>query len=118
MFLRAIYLSFIVEHGSRQVVHIGVTHSPTYVWLAQQIRKATPFGTVPCYLICDNDSKYGLHIERAVSSAYIELVPIPEAAPQANAMCERFIGSVRREDQDHVLLLNEQHSLNHPGGRL
>jgi putative transposase len=47
LFFRAIYLFFIIEHGSRRVVHVNVTRSPSDAWLAQQIREATPFGDGP-----------------------------------------------------------------------
>ena len=59
MFFRPLFLFFIIEHGSRKVVHVGVTRSPTEQWAAQQLREATPFGEGPKYLIRDNDSKFG-----------------------------------------------------------
>jgi len=107
---RTIFLFFIIEHRSRQVLHVGVTRSPTDAWLAQQIPDATPFGTGPRYLICDNDDKYGILFERAVHGAGAELIHTPVAAPKASAICERFIGSVRRECLDHILLLSEPHT--------
>jgi putative transposase len=48
--------------------------------------------------------------ERAVAGAQIELLHTPFQAPRANALCERFIGSVRRECLDHVLLFSEGHA--------
>src|SRR5262249_48069358 len=60
VFFSTLFLFFIVEHGSRRVVHVAVTRSPSDAWLAQQIREATAFGTGPRFLIGDNDDKYGL----------------------------------------------------------
>jgi putative transposase len=109
LFFRNIFLFFIIEHGSRRVVHAGVTRNPTDEWVAQQVRNATPFGEGPRFLICDNDDKFGPRFEHAVEGAGIDLIHTPPYAPKANAICERFIGSVRRECLDHILILSEKH---------
>ena len=61
LFFRPLFAFFITELGSRRIVHVGVTRSPTDEWVAQQLREATPFGVAPTYLIRDNDAKYGAH---------------------------------------------------------
>ncbi len=86
-----------------------MTRTPTDAWVAQQLREATPFGEGPRFLICDNDDKYGVQFERAVEGAGIELIHTPPYAPKANARCERFIGTVRRECLDHILILSDHH---------
>jgi putative transposase len=78
--------------------------------VAQQVREATPFGEDPRFLICDNDGKYGPLFDHAVEGAGITLIHTPPYAPQANAICERFMGSVRREFLDHILILSEGHA--------
>ena len=98
---RQLYAFFIVEHHSRRVVHVGITRHPTDVWMAQQLREATPFGEHPRYLIRDNDAKFGLQFARVAAGAGIEILKTPFHAPKANAICERFLGSVRRECLDH-----------------
>jgi transposase len=65
LFFREIFLFFIIEHGSRRVVHVNVTRSPSGAWVAQQIRDATPFGEGPRFLICDNDGTYGSLFDHA-----------------------------------------------------
>jgi putative transposase len=110
LFFRAVFLFFIIEHGSRRVVHVNVTRSPSDTWLAQQIRDVTPFGDGPRFLICDNDGKGGSLFDHAVEGAGITLIHTPPYAPQANATCERFMGSVRRELLDHILILSESHA--------
>jgi transposase InsO family protein len=102
---QAILVFVIVELGSRRVVHMGVTRNPTDEWTAQQLREATPFGEGPRYLIRDNDSKYGDSFGRV--TAGIEVLRTPYQAPKANAICERFLGSLRRECLDYLLILNE-----------
>ncbi|CAA9568352.1 MAG: hypothetical protein AVDCRST_MAG18-1699 [uncultured Thermomicrobiales bacterium] len=85
----------------------GVTRGPTDAWVAQQLREATPFGTAPRYLIRDNDRKYGSAFARVAEGSRITVLRTPIRAPRANAACERFLGSVRREYLDHVLVLGE-----------
>jgi len=92
------------------VIHVGVTRSPNDAWVAQQIRNANPFGEGPRFLLCDNDAKYGTLFSHAVNGANIEIIHTPLSSPQANAICERFIGSVRRECLDFVLILSERHA--------
>ncbi len=106
---RPLFAFFITEHGSRRIVHVGATRSPTDAWVAQQLREATPFGVRPKYLIHDNDAKYGEHFEAVAVGSRIEVLRTPIRAPRANAICERLLGSVRRECLDHVLLLSEAH---------
>jgi transposase InsO family protein len=86
---------------------VGVTRAPSDAWVAQQLREATPFGTGPKYLIRDNDDKFGAQFKRV--AAEIKLLKTPVHAPKANAICERFLGSVRRECLDHFLILSERH---------
>ncbi len=109
LFFRPMFLFFMIEHRSRRVVHVGVTRNPTDVWVAQQVREVTPFGVGPYFLICDNDAKYGLQFTHAAEGAGIEIIHTPYFTPKANALCERFIGSVRRECLDFILIVNEAH---------
>ena len=109
IWFRPLYLFFIVKLASRRVVHFGVTRSPTDAWVAQQLREATPFGRAPRFLIRDRDSKYGQAFTRVAIGTSIEVLRTPYRAPKANAICERFLGTVRRECLDHILVLGEQH---------
>ena len=109
IFFRPLFAFVITELGSRRIVHVGVTRSPTDEWVAQQLREATPFGAAPEYLIRDNDAKYGAHFDAVTLGTGIELLRTPIKAPRANAICERLLGSVRRECLDHLLILSEQH---------
>jgi transposase InsO family protein len=109
LWFRPLYLFFVVELASRRIVHFGVTRSPTDAWVAQQLREATPFGQAPRFLIRDRDSKYGQAFTRVAMGTSIEILKTPYRAPKANAICERFLGSVRRECLDHIMVLGEQH---------
>ena len=104
---RSLFAFGIIEFGSRRVVHLGVTRQPTDAWVAQQLREATPFDTAPRFLIRDNDRKYGPAFDRVAAGSGITVLRTPIRAPRANAACERFLGSVRRECLDHVLVRGE-----------
>ena len=105
---RPVFAFFIVELGPRRVVHLGVRWSPSGAWAAQQLREATPDGRGPRYLIHDHDAKFGPEFDRLAAASGIEVIRTPIRAPRANAICERFLGSVRRGCVDHVLILGER----------
>jgi len=109
LLFRPLYAFFVVALGTRRVVHIGVTRHPTDAWVTQQLREATPFDEQPRFLIRDNDGKYGPRFDRLAVASGIRVLRTPVRAPRANATCERFLGSVRRECLDHVLIVGERH---------
>jgi putative transposase len=109
LFFRQTYLFFIVELASLRIVHFNVTAYPTDAWVAQQLREATPYGQTPRFLVRDRDSKYGDAFTRVAKGSHIEILKTPYRAPRANAICERFLGSVLRECLDHMLIVGESH---------
>jgi len=108
LFFRSLFAFFITLLHSRRVIHVVVTRSPTDVWTAQQQREATPYGQGPKYLIRDRDNKFGPSFARVAAISGIKILKTPYHAPRANAICERFLGSVRRECLDHLLILQEK----------
>jgi len=109
LLFRPLYAFFVVELGTRRVVHVGTMRHLTGAWVAQQLREATPFDQRPRYLIRDNDGKFGATFARVAAASGITILRTPIRAPRANAVCERFLGSVRRECLDHLLVLGERH---------
>jgi putative transposase len=109
LLFRPLYAFFVIALETRRVVHVGVTRRPTDAWVAQQLREATPFDQRPTYLIRDNDSKYGPAFARVAAASGITELRTAYRAPRQNAACERFLGSVRRECLDHLLVLGEAH---------
>ena len=108
LFFRPLFAFFLIELKTRRVIHVGVTRSPSDAWVAQQLREATPYGHAPKYLIRDNDSKFGPCFARVARTSRIEILKTPSHAPRANAICERFMRSVRQECLDHLLILQEK----------
>ena len=101
------YIFVVMEFKTRRIIYTGVTKYPTDEWTAQQLREATPWGKGPKYLIRDRDSKYATHFSAVTGS--IKEVETPYRTPQANGICERFIGSLRRECLDHILIHDDRH---------
>jgi len=109
LLFRQLYAFFVVELATRRVVHVAVTRHPTDAWVAQQLREATPFGQSPPSLIRDNDSTFGPAFARVAKDSGITILRTTYRAPRMNAICERFLGSVRRACLNHVLILGEAH---------
>jgi putative transposase len=109
VWFRPIFAFFIVDINTKRVVHVGVTRHPTALRTAQQMREATPFGVGPELIIRDNDGKFGADFDRAAGGAGVRVLRTAVRAPLMNSVCERFLGSVRRECLDHVVVLAERH---------
>jgi hypothetical protein len=84
----------------RRIVHIAVTDHPTAAWTAQQLREAFPWDNAPKYLLRDRD-----HAFSAMKGIGVQEIVTAPRSPWQNAYVERFIGSVRRECLDHVIIL-------------
>jgi transposase InsO family protein len=90
---------------------VAVTRAPSEQWTAQQLREATPFGQAARFIIRDRDDKFGTAFDRVAKGAEMRVLKTAIQAPLMNATCERFLGSVRRECLDHLLILGERHLL-------
>jgi len=106
---RPLFAFFVVDVNTKEVVHIGVTRAPNARWTAQQLRQVTPFGEGPQFVIRDRDCKFGPDFDRVAKGAGVRVLKTAVQAPLMNATCERFIGSVRRECLDHVIVMGEAH---------
>jgi transposase InsO family protein len=102
----------VIDIKSRKVIHVGVTRAPTEQWTARQLRNITPFGEGTDVIIRDNDSKFGTEFDRVAKGAGMKVVRTAVRAPLMNATCERYLGSVRRECLDHIIILGRRHLAN------
>ena len=102
---RLVFVLVLLAHERRRVVHVAVTDHPTGAWTAQQLREAFPWDEAPRYLIRDRDHAFDGVAASTQTMGVHEVLTAP-ASPWQNAYIERFIGSVRRECLDHVIILN------------
>ena len=104
---------FFIDLGTRRVYLAGCNSHPDSAWISQQARQLTwqlqEHGTAKRFLIHDRDSKFTGSFEAVFASEGIETVLTLYRAPNANAIAERWIRSVRAECLDQLLILNEVH---------
>jgi putative transposase len=100
--LRRYYVLFFIAHASRRVWLAGCTTHPTGAWVTQQARNlGIDFADEGVrFLIRDRDSKYSGSFDEVFRSNRIRIVKAPVRAPQANAIAERFVRTVRAECLD------------------
>ena len=111
--LQRLYVLFFIELGSRRAHLAGGTANPTGAWVAQQARQFTwALQEQPSrfrFLIRDRDAKYTRDFDAVFASEDIDVIKTPVRAPKANAIAERFVGTVRRECLDWLIILNRRH---------
>jgi len=111
--LRRLYALVFIEIATRQVYLGGITANPTGEWATQQARNIIETfveRTEPIrFLIHDRDSKFTAAFDEVFRSEGIRTIRTPVRAPRANAFIERWIGTVRRECLDRLLIVNRRH---------
>jgi putative transposase len=106
---RLLYVWFVIDHGRRRILHFNVSANPTAQWVIQQLREAFPDGSVPDYLIYDNDSIFSNRVTEAIEHFQVRPKRTAYRSPWQNGTAERWVGSARRELLDHVIIFDEQH---------
>ena len=111
--LQRLYCLFVMEVGSRYVHILGITANPDGLWTVQQIRNLPmDLGDRPAgfrFLVRDRAGQFTASFDAVLAGAGIQVVKIPPRSPRANAICERLVGTLRRELLDRVLILGERH---------
>lgn len=106
---RVLYVFLVMELGTRRIVHCNVTAHPTAEWTLQQFREAIPTDHSYRFLIRDRDSIFSAEVDEQLKAFGLRVLRTPARAPQANAYCERLVGTVRRECLDFMIPFGEAH---------
>jgi putative transposase len=104
-----LYVFVVMEHASRRLLHVNVTAHPTAEWTLQQLRDAVPSDHGYRLLIHDRDRIFSQPLDRHIDHLGLCVLKTPPRAPQANAICERVLGTLRRECLDFLIPLTANH---------
>jgi putative transposase len=111
--LRRIYALIIIEHRTRRVHLAGITANPDGAWTTQAARNFLmdlgQLTTSIKFLLRDRAGQFTDSFDAVFQAEGIRILASPPQAPRANAICERIIGTLRRELLDRLLIVNEHH---------
>ncbi len=111
--LQRIYALIVIEHGTRRVHLAGITANPDGAWTTQAARNfLMNLGQRAAsvrFLIRDRAGQFTDSFDAVFHAEGIRILASPPQAPRANAICERIIGTLRREVLDRLLIVNEHH---------
>jgi putative transposase len=100
---RVLYVFIVIEHHSRRLIHFNVTAHPSAQWTRQQLREAVGYETRYEYLLHDRDSIFSADLDQSVRRLGLRVLKSPLRSPTANSICERVIGTIRRECLDWLI---------------
>jgi transposase InsO family protein len=106
---RLLYVCVVIEHASRRLLHVNVTAHPTAEWTLQQLREAIPSDHSVRFLIHDRDGMFSPALDQSVRHLGLHILKTPVRTPVANAICERVLGTLRRERLDFVMPFTATH---------
>ena len=106
---RSLYVFVIIEHGSRRILHLNVTGHPSAVWTLRQLREVVGLESRHRFLIRDRDCIFSSELDRSIGALGITVLKPAPRSPRMHAVCERVIGTIRRECLDWLIPLSEAH---------
>jgi putative transposase len=106
---RLLYVFVVIEHASRRILHVNVTGHPTAEWTLHQLREAIPADHAYRFLIHDRDSIFSQVLDRSIRHLGLRVLKTPPCYPQANAIGERVLGTLRQEALDYVIPFTDTH---------
>jgi putative transposase len=107
--LNVLYGFFVIHHDRCRILRFNATYHPTAQWVMQQVREAFPFDSAPRHLIFDRDSTFCPAVVEFVKALGTKPRRTAHRSPWQNPVAERWIGTLRHELLDHVVVLSQQH---------
>jgi putative transposase len=106
---RLLYVFVVIEHRSRRLIRCNVTAHPSAAWTLQQLRETVGSQDQYEHLLHDRDSIFATHLDESITRLGVKVLKSPPRSPMANGICERVIGTNRRECLDWLIPLSESH---------
>lgn len=106
---RLLYVFVVIVHGSRRLVRVDVTVHPSAEWTLQQLREVIGYADSYRNLIHDRDCIFTKHLDESIKTLGLSVLKSPPRCPKANSICERVIGTIRRECLDWLIPMSEAH---------
>jgi putative transposase len=106
---RLLYVFVLMEHATRRILHVNETTHPTASWTLQQLREAIPADHGYRFLLHDRDRSFSPQLDQSIHNLGLRVLKTPPQSPQANALCERLVGTLRRECLDFVIPFTAHH---------
>ncbi len=107
--LGVLHCLFVIGYDRRTILHYNVTPNPSGFWTALQLRQTWQFESSCKFLIFDRDAKFSAEVLSTIKELGLTSVRTAFRSPWQNGVAERWVGSIRRELLDHVIVLNERH---------
>ena len=113
--LKTLYVLFFIELHTRQVRVAGVTDHPNGPWMVQRARECsverrwTADAIAPRFLLRDRDAKFTRAFDDVFAADGTQVIKTPIQAPNANAVAERWMRTVRQECLDWLLVWGRRH---------
>jgi transposase InsO family protein len=104
-----LYCFFVIDHDRRKILHLNVTQNPSAPWVALQLRQTWAYDQPQRFLIFDRDAKFNADVVATVEDYGMRPMRTALRSPWQNGIAERWVGSVRRDLLDHVIVLNQRH---------
>ena len=109
IFFKSIHVFIAISHHRRKILHFAVSSKPHSQWAIQQLRETFAFDETTKYVIRDNGKIFSEDFKQQIRNFGMEDTPTAPRSPWQNSICERVIGTLRRECLGHIIILNEKH---------